>query len=48
MESAAMTARPRAAASEDLLTCNSCGHRNKGKMLLAFRRPQVPPMPALQ
>lgn len=30
-----------AAASEDLLKCNSQGHRNKGKKLLTFRRPQI-------
>lgn len=26
---------------EDLLKCNSHGHRNKGKNLLTFIRPQV-------
>ena len=49
MESAAVTAEQegprmqqvRIAASEDLLKCNSCGHRHKGKKLLLFRRPQV-------
>jgi len=30
-----------AAASGDLLKCNNCGHRNQGKKLLTFRRPQV-------
>jgi len=32
---------PRQAASGDLLKCNGCGQRNKGKKLLTFRRPQV-------
>jgi len=35
------TARSQAAASKDSLKCNSHGHRNKGKKLLTFRRPQV-------
>lgn len=34
-------AKPCAAASEDLLKCDSQGHRNKGKELLTFRKPGV-------
>lgn len=29
------------AASENLLKCKSCGHRNKGKKLLTSGKPQV-------
>jgi len=56
MESTA--ARSQAAANEDVLKCNRCRHRNKGKKLLTFRRPQgtqgspakcpLPPLPALK
>jgi len=34
-------ARSQTALCEDLLKCNSSGHRNKGKKLLIFRRLQV-------
>jgi len=34
-------AKPLAAANEDKPKYSSCGHRNKGKKLLTFRRPQV-------